>query len=98
MVKKGTWVLITQTILKPLERSAHVPLDTMRVPFVARIKGWLTDDAAIGDDVSVKTVTGRIESGTLSDIEPYDQHSFGHHVDALQDIKAIIDSETETIT
>lgn len=95
MIKEGTWVMITQTILGPTERSSHLPDDTKAVPFRARIKGFTQHDAAIGDVVTVLTVTGRFETGVLEVVEPYYAHGFGHYVDALEKVRKIIDSETE---
>ena len=65
MVKKGSWVSITHTILTAQERTASLPEDTSGVPFVMWVKGHLLEDAEIGQQAKVRTKTGRIEEGTL---------------------------------
>ncbi|MCL1809896.1 MAG: 2-amino-4-oxopentanoate thiolase subunit OrtA [Clostridiales bacterium] len=80
MVKKGEWVRIHKIILKPEERAPQVPDDTKKVPLEMWVKGHLDADAEIGSEVSITTVTGRKETGTLTEVNPYYDHSFGKFV------------------
>lgn len=83
MIKKGSWVLIRRDILKPEERAPQIPEDTKKVPLEMWIKGYLTADAKIGDEVTVTTRTGRKETGTLLEAEPYFKHDYGKFVPEL---------------
>jgi len=80
MVKKGEWVRIHKNILEPSERAPQVPEDTKKVPLEMWDKGFLQADANLGDEVTIKTVTGRKETGTLIDVNPYYEHDFGKFV------------------
>lgn len=84
MIEKGTWVLIHRVILEPSERAPQVPEDTRKVPLEMWIKGYLNEDAEIGDKVEVKTRTGRSETGTLLEAGPHYKHDFGAYVPELQ--------------
>lgn len=83
MIDKGTWVLIERTILEPAERAPQVPEDTKAVPLKMWVKGALAADAAIGDTVTVRTRTGRIETGVLRETGPSYRHDFGDFVPEL---------------
>lgn len=76
-VKKGTWVEIEETVLTPEQRAPAVPDDTRAQPLLMRVSGFLQQDAALGDAVSVKTIIGRTLSGRLRLVEPSYSHSFG---------------------
>lgn len=84
MAKKGDWVRIHSVILQPNERAQTLPEDTKRVPLEQWNKGYLTSDAALGEEAKVITRTGRIVSGTLVDESPHYAHSFGDFVPELQ--------------
>ena len=84
MANKGDWVRIHSVILQPGERAAAVPEDTKRVPLEQWTKGYLQADAALGEEASVVTRTGRLVSGTLVDDAPHYTHSFGDFVPELQ--------------
>ena len=49
-------------------------------------KGFLNADAELGDEVAVTTVTGRVETGTLMEINPYYTHDFGTCIPELLEI------------
>jgi len=82
-VKEGEWVQIHKIILKQSERSPRAPKDTQKVPYEMRVKGFLLEDAEIGEEVSIRTCTGRILSGKLIDVNPSYQHNFGEPVPEL---------------
>ena len=80
---KGQWVEIHKVLLEPAERTAPLPADTQLVPFEARIKGFLVEDANIGDQVTIETVLGRRVSGTLIAVLPPHLPTFGSPVPEL---------------
>ena len=84
MANKGDWVRIHSVILQPGERAVAVPEDTKQVPLEQWTKGYLQADAALGEEASVITRTGRLVSGTLVDDAPHYSHSFGAFVPELQ--------------
>jgi len=83
MPKQGDWVLIHSQTLAKEERAPQVPADTKEVPFEMWVKGKLLADAEIGTTVTVKTLTGRLETGKLLEINPVYRHSFGEFVPEL---------------
>lgn len=84
---KNDWVEVENVVLKPEERAAHLPEDTKATPLMMWTKGFLIDDEAeIGDEVSIKTLTGRIVKGKLVEINPRHVHDFGSPVHELLEI------------
>nr|WP_300092543.1 2-amino-4-oxopentanoate thiolase subunit OrtA [Sedimentibacter sp.] len=83
MIKKGEWVLIHRNVLEPSQRAPQVPDDTKTVPLELWVKGYLQEDANIGDEVTVLTRTKREERGTLLEANPYYKHDFGKFVPEL---------------
>ena len=77
MIKKGEWVQIHDIVLKPEERSPHLPEDTKKVPLEMWVKGFLNNDADLGDMVEITTITGRKVKGTLVDVNPTFKYGFG---------------------
>lgn len=76
-IKAGTWVQVHEIVLKPEERTGKLPEDTKKVPLEMWVKGFLKEDAAIGDTVEIETLTGRMVSGSLVAVEPAYSHGFG---------------------
>ena len=83
MIKKGEWVLIHRNVLEPSQRAPQVPDDTKKVPLEMWVKGYLQEDADIGEEVTVLTRTKRIEKGKLLEVNPYYKHDFGKFVPEL---------------
>jgi len=85
--ESGQWVLIHRVVLPAGSRSPAVPPDTQAVPLEMWVKGRLVGNegrpAGVGDPVTVRTVTGRLESGTLTAVEPFIPHTFGAPVPEL---------------
>jgi hypothetical protein len=90
MVKKNTWVQIKKVILKPEERTGNIPEDTKKVPFLMWVKGYLLTDAEMNDEVQIKTLTGRVESGTLVKINPAYMHTYGKFVPEILRIDQMV--------
>jgi len=83
MVKKGEWVRIHKIILKPSERAPQIPDETKKCPLEMWVKGYLDNDAKIGDEVSITTAADRKETGTLIEVNPYYTHDFGKFIPEL---------------
>lgn len=82
-VKAGTWVEIEKILLTPQQRAPQVPDDTRETPYVMRVAGFLTSDAKIGDEVTVRTLIDREVGGVLKVVRPHYEHSFGETVEEL---------------
>ena len=80
MAKKGDWVRIHSIVLNADERTAKLPEDTQKCDLQMWTKGFLQEDAEIGDVVTVKTASNRLEKGTLLEVDPYYTHSYGKFV------------------
>ncbi len=80
MAKKGDYVNVHNIILTPEERAPQVPSDTKQVPLEMWVRGFLTEDANLKDQVTIKTITGRLVEGKLVEENPTYRHSFGEHV------------------
>lgn len=83
MAKKGDWVRIHTVVLKAEERTGKIPEDTQACDLEMWTKGFLLADGEIGDEVEVETAVGRIEKGTLIEVNPYYTHSYGKFVPEL---------------
>lgn len=82
-ILRGTWVEIEQVVLQPAQRSASLPEDTKKVPYILRVSGFLMMDAELGQQVQVTTLIGRVISGKLKVINPSYRHGFGTVVPEL---------------
>jgi hypothetical protein len=82
-IPAGAWVEVQQVILEAGHRAPNVPDDTARVPFVARIRGFLLTDAPMGAEATVRTLAGRQITGTLSAVNPRNPADFGNPVPEL---------------
>jgi len=84
---KGTWVKISDTILKVGERAPNIPAETAKVPLVMHLNGFLlTDEAQLGDRATIETLSSRIVTGDLIEINPHYTHSFGRFIPELGEI------------
>ena len=92
MIKKNSWVQIRKEILQPHERAEHLPEPTKKVPLVMWVKGYLLADASINDQVEIKTITGRTETGKLVQENPSYMHTYGKFVPEILEIDRIVKS------
>lgn len=90
MIPKNTWVQIHRIVLKPEERPISLPEETRRVPLELWIKGFLLEDASLQDEVTVRTLTGRLECGTLVQMNPSYLHTYGAFVPEILQIDRIV--------
>ena len=80
---KGEWVQVQQTVLAPEGRAPLAPEDTKKTPLLLWVKGFLEEEGELGQEVTIKTVTGRIVKGTLYAVQPRYTHDFGVFVPEL---------------
>src|SRR5699024_8361555 len=86
-VMKNEWVEIESILMKVSERSELLPSDTAGVPLKSYSQGFLiNDEASIGDNVSIKTLSNREISGKLIDLSPEFVHDFGKPVSELLNV------------
>jgi len=95
LISKKAWVQITKVILKPEERFQTLPLDTLKCPLTMWVKGFLLEDANLGDFVSIQTITGRTETGTLICENPAYHHDFGDFVPELLQIDHMVKTKLD---
>lgn len=84
--KKGDYVVIHRTVLPAGERAAGVPEDTANKPLDMWLKGFLQEDAEIGDTVKVKTLIDREVEGELTAKTAAPTHTYGEVVPELMKI------------
>lgn len=88
MVKKGTWVCITKTLLTEAERAAGIPEDTAKTPLRMWVNGFLQEDAEIGSDAVILTKMNRRETGILESVQPTTRVDYGDFVPEVLPIGA----------
>ena len=86
MAKKGDWVQIHNVVLPPQERSSALPDDTKINPLEMWVKGYLQEDAEIGEITEVVTRTGRHAKGEVVKVNPYFEHNFCFFVPDVPEI------------
>lgn len=85
-ILKDTWVEIYTIILEKGQRAPQVPEDTQQVPLEMKVKGFLLEDAQLGDEAEVITPIGRKFNGKLIEVNPEYTHNFGHPIPELMHI------------
>lgn len=90
LIRKGSWVQIHKIILNPEERTALIPEETKKVPLEMWVKGFLNSDASLNEEVSVTTLTNRVETGTLVALDPSYHHDYGDFVSELHQIDSMV--------
>jgi len=79
----GDWVEIERVLLEPRERAAGLPPETASKPLKMWVKGFAQGAAAVGEDVTVETMSGRLVSGRLFAVDPGYFHTFGRPIPEL---------------
>ncbi|MDD3842136.1 MAG: 2-amino-4-oxopentanoate thiolase subunit OrtA [Candidatus Izemoplasmatales bacterium] len=90
MILKNSWVQIHKILLLPEERTGSLPPDTKKVPFEMWDKGFLMNDAKMGDVVKIITITGRIIEGTLIAVNPSYMHNYGTFIPEILEIDKMV--------
>lgn len=78
--------MIHSIVLEAKDRAPQVPDDTKQVPLEKWVRGFLQEDAEIGDHVKVKTVADRFDEGELVEVHPTHRHGFGEFVPEILQI------------
>ncbi len=86
MVKKSEYVEIKIVALNKDERAENLPNDTKNLPYEGKIRGYLTSDSNIGDEVTIETPIGRKINGILLKKVGKYEHNFGEPIRELIDI------------
>lgn len=75
--KKGDWVQVQNIVLPAGERAPQVPEDTQACDLKLWVKGVIQEDAEVGKEVEIMTVTGRKTRGILCEVNPRYIHDYG---------------------
>jgi hypothetical protein len=78
IVAKGTWVEVERVATRAGERGPVPAKDLLRPPQVMRVAGFLLEDAELGQQVRIRTITGNEHAGKLRIENPGYGHSFGN--------------------
>lgn len=73
----GDWVEVRYVLLEPAERAANLPPETAAQQLLVWVKGFARDSAEAGGKLTVETMTGRVVTGVLTDVNPGYDHTFG---------------------
>ena len=84
--RTGDWVEVECVLLEPADRSKNLPPETAEKPLKMWVKGFAEGAAAIGEPVTIETMTGRKVAGTLSAVNPGYFHTFGEPIPELTHI------------
>jgi len=68
--RKGDWVEVECKLLDPADRSKNLPPETADKPLMMWVKGFARGEAAMGEELTIETMTGRTVTGALSAVEP----------------------------
>ena len=68
--RKGDWVEVECRLLDPADRSRNLPPETAEKPLMMWVKGFADGEGAIGEEVTIETMTGRKVTGRLSAVNP----------------------------
>lgn len=84
---KGDWVRIEEIILTPDQRLETLPESTRAVALKCWMNGFLKKEvASVGDPVTIISNIGREVDGTLFEVWPKYDHSFGDQQPTLINI------------
>jgi len=81
--KPGDWVEVERVLLEPSERATNLPPETAEKPLVMWVNGFAQAEAVPGEEVNVETMTGRLVTGRISNVNPGYHHTFGDHIAEL---------------
>ena len=68
--REGDWVEVEVKLLDPADRSKNLPPETAEKPLMMWVKGFAEGAAALGDELTIETITGRKVTGALSAVNP----------------------------
>lgn len=92
------WVEVESTILNPEERSIHLPERTRKTPLKMWVRGFLqADKADIGNDVKIRTLSGRMVEGELVQIKPSHKYDYGETIPELLTVGEELKNQLEKV-
>ena len=68
--REGDWVEVEVKLLDPADRSTNLPPETAEKPLMMWVKGFAEGEAALGEELTIETITGRKVTGALSAVNP----------------------------
>ncbi len=86
LIEKGAWVRIEKVVLSPSERVENIPEDTKKTPLKMWTKGTLQKDCNIGEIAIIKTLSNRVEEGTLVAVNHTHNVDFGEFIPEILQI------------
>jgi hypothetical protein len=84
----GDWVEVSYVLLEPADRSVSLPPETAAQQLVVWVKGFARSAASGGEELAVETMTGRVVTGVLTDVNPGYAHTFGRPTPELTHVGA----------
>ena len=81
--RKGDWVEVECKLLDPADRSTNLPPETAEKPLMMWVKGFVEGEAALGEETTIETMTGRKVTGKLSAINPGYTITYGDPIPEL---------------
>jgi hypothetical protein len=84
----GDWVEVSYVLLEPADRSANLPPETAAQQLIVWVKGFARTAGAVGGTLTVETMTGRVVTGVLTDVNPGYDHTFGRPTPELTHVGA----------
>ena len=84
--KARDWVEVERVLHEPAERSKNLPPETAEKPLRMWIKGFAQAAGALGDAMTIETMTGRLVEGALSAVNPGYFHTFGNPIPELSHV------------
>jgi 2-amino-4-ketopentanoate thiolase alpha subunit len=81
--REGDWVEVECKLLDPADRSKNLPPETAEKPLMMWVKGFAEGEAAIGEEATIETMTGRKVTGTLSAVNPGYYITYGDPIPEL---------------
>ncbi len=87
LYQEDDFVVIEKIILPVGQRAPQLPEDTAATPLIALTRGWLLDqEARVGDEVRIRTLSGRTVTGRLTNRGTAPVHGYGESVPELLEI------------
>ena len=78
------WVQIEKVVLEAQERTAKIPDDTLSCDYIMRLNGILEEgDPVEGQEVVIRTLSGRYIKGIFKERLPRYGHNFGKPIEEL---------------
>jgi 2-amino-4-ketopentanoate thiolase alpha subunit len=81
--REGDWVEVECKLLDPADRSRNLPPETAEKPLMMWVKGFSEGEAALGEELTIETITGRKVTGALSAVNPGYFITYGNPIPEL---------------